>query len=59
MERTDYLRAQAALLRGVAETFDIKSVKDRVLALAAECDQLVTLVEKETKERVPRSTDAS
>jgi hypothetical protein len=57
MERTDYLRAQAALLRGVAETFDIKSIKDRVLALAAECDQLVTLVEKETKEGV-RSTEA-
>jgi hypothetical protein len=32
MERRDYLKAQAALLRGVAETFDIKSIKDRVLA---------------------------
>jgi hypothetical protein len=60
MERRDYLKAQAALLRGVAETFDIKSIKDikdRVLALADECEQLVTLLDKETKGRLTRSTE--
>jgi hypothetical protein len=59
MERRDYLKAQAALLRGVAETFDIKSIKDRVLALADECEQLVTLIEKETKESLTRSTEVA
>jgi hypothetical protein len=57
MERRDYLKAQAALLRGVAETFDIKSIKDRVLALADECEQLVTLIDKEAKGRLTRSTE--
>jgi hypothetical protein len=47
MERTQYLRAQAALLRGVAGTFDMQSIRDRLLALAQECEQLATLVKKE------------
>ena len=50
MERTQYLRAQAALLRGVAGTFDMQSIRDRLLALAQECEQLATLVQKELEQ---------
>lgn len=45
MERAHYLREQGALLRGIARTFDIRSIRDRLLALAEECDQLARLVE--------------
>jgi hypothetical protein len=50
MERTRYLKAQAALLRGVAGTFDVQSIRDRLLALAQECEQLATLVKKELEQ---------
>lgn len=45
--RTTYLKERAAALREVAETIDVRSIRDRVLALAEECVQLARLVEKE------------
>ena len=44
--RSDYLREQAALLRGVAGTFDVRGIRDHILALADECVELAKLVEK-------------
>jgi hypothetical protein len=46
MTRVVYLRKQAALLRRIARTFDIRSIRDRILALAEECLQLAKLIEK-------------
>ena len=46
MNRGDYLRSRAALLRKVAKAIDIRSIRDRVLALAEECLVLAKLVEK-------------
>ena len=54
MSRADYLREQAALLRGVADTFDVRSIRDRILALAEECAQLAKLVEKSATEETPQ-----
>ena len=44
MRRADYLKEQAALLRGIARTFDIESIRDRLLALANECEQLADAI---------------
>ena len=46
-DRAQYLRDRAAALRALAETIDVWSIRDRVLALAEECVQLARLVEKE------------
>ena len=43
MKRVDYLREQAALLRGIAKTFaadDLLSFRDRLQALADELEKL-------------------
>ena len=56
MSRADYLREQAALLRGVAGTFDVRSIRDRILALADECVELAKLVEKSPSVEAPRSS---
>jgi hypothetical protein len=45
--RTAYLKERAAALREIAATIDVWSIRDRVLALAEECEQLARLVEKE------------
>ena len=45
--RIAYLKDRAAALQAVAETIDVRSIRDRVLALAEECVQLARLVEKE------------
>ncbi len=45
--RTRYLKRRAAALRKIADTIDVWSIRDRVLALAEECVQLARLVEKE------------
>ena len=45
--RTRYLKGRAAALRKVAETIDVRGIRDRVLAQAEECVQLARLVEKE------------
>jgi hypothetical protein len=49
MTRVDYLKGRAAVLRRVAKTIDVRSIRDRVLALSEECVQLAKLVEKETR----------
>lgn len=59
MERADYLKGQAALLRGVAATFDIPSIRNRLLALANECQILAQLVGKDLHERNPRRSRES
>jgi hypothetical protein len=45
--RTTYLKGRATALRKLADTIDIRSIRDRVLALAEECVQLARLVERE------------
>ena len=45
--RTTYLKGRAAALRELSDTIDIRSIRDRVLALAEECVQLARLVERE------------
>ena len=65
--RIAYLNGRAAALRKVADTIDIRSIRDRVLALAEECLQLARLVEIEghaksselTAGRRPRRLGAS
>ena len=55
--RTTYLKGRAAALRELADTIDIRSIRDRVLALAEECVQLERLVEREGQaERSARPT---
>ena len=56
MSRVDYLREQAALLRGVAGTFEVRSIRDRILALADECVELAKLVEKSASVEARRSS---
>jgi hypothetical protein len=56
VSRADYLREQAALLRGVADTFDVRSIRDRILALAEECVELAKLVEKSAAVEVAKSS---
>ena len=46
MNRIDYLMGRAAALRDLAETIDIESIRNRVLALSEECVQLAQLVDK-------------
>lgn len=55
MNRVDYLRGRAAALRDIAETIDIQSIRDRVLALSEECVQLAQLVGKPREEQIGRS----
>ncbi|HXA69029.1 MAG TPA: hypothetical protein VNW24_01180 [Stellaceae bacterium] len=56
MNRIDYLMGRAAALRDIAETIDIQSIRDRVLALSEECVQLAQLVGKPiTEEQIGRS----
>jgi hypothetical protein len=56
VSRADYLREQAALLRGVAGTFDVRSIRDRILALAEECVELAKLVEKSATVEAAKSS---
>ena len=56
MTRANYLNGRAALLRKVAETIDVWSIRNRILALADECVQLAKLVEMTT---VEKQTDTS
>ena len=58
MRRTDYLNGRAALLRRVAKTIDVRSIRDRILALAEECAVLAKLVEKTTTEEQAGSSSA-
>ena len=56
MNRVDYLMGRSAALRDIAETIDIQSIRDRVLALSEECVQLAQLVGKPmTEEQIGRS----
>jgi hypothetical protein len=50
MTRVDYLKGRAAALRRIAKTIDIRSIRDRILALAEECIELAKLVEKDMRE---------
>lgn len=60
MERAEYLKGQAVLLRGIAGTFDIPSIRDRLLALANECQILARLVgEAPPKKQEPRRSHSS
>jgi len=60
MDRARYLNGQAALLRGVAGTFDVPSIRNRLLALANECQILARLVgESFTEGEAPRRRAAA
>ena len=58
MTRVNYLKHQATLLRRIAKTFDIRSIRDRILALAEECVQLAKLLEKSAAEERARRPSA-
>jgi hypothetical protein len=59
MTRVSYLKGRAAALRRIAVTIDIRSIRDRVLALAEECIELAKLVEKDMQtERAAQSSRA-
>jgi hypothetical protein len=54
-QRASYLEEQAALLLGIAKTFDMKtfdiqSIRDRLLALANECEQLAGVIKEDLTE---------
>jgi hypothetical protein len=51
MRRADYLKEQAVLLRGIARTFDIVSIRDRLLALASEGEQLASAITEDLTNR--------
>jgi hypothetical protein len=53
MQRAHYLKEQAALLRGIAKTFDIESIRDRLMALASQCDQLAGDIKADLSNRKP------
>jgi hypothetical protein len=55
MTRVHYLKGRATVLRRVAKTIDVRSIRDRVLALAEECVELAKLVDKETRAEPRRS----
>jgi hypothetical protein len=59
MTRVHYLKGRAAVLRRVAKTIDVRSIRDRVLALAEECVQLAKLVEKDMREERTKSAAAT
>jgi hypothetical protein len=53
MNMIEYLKGRAAALRRLAKTIDIRSIRDRVLALAEECVQLARLVEIPERDAKP------
>jgi hypothetical protein len=46
MGRIALLREQAALLRTVAGSFDIPSIRDQLIALATHCEELAKSLEE-------------
>jgi hypothetical protein len=58
MTRANYLNGRAALLRRVAKTIDVRSIRDRILALADECVQLAKLVEKTSEKTAASASPA-
>jgi hypothetical protein len=50
MTRANYLKGRAVALHRIAKTIDIRSIRDRVLALAEEFVELAKLVEKDMRE---------
>lgn len=46
MERITILREQASVLRALAASFDIPTMRDRLLELAARCDALARSLEE-------------
>ena len=53
MQRAHSLKEQAALLRGIAKTFDIESIRDRLPGLASECEQLAADITVDLANRKP------
>jgi hypothetical protein len=51
MRHAEQLREQAKVLRSMAAGFDILSIRDRLLSLAAMTEQLATAVERVSRER--------
>jgi hypothetical protein len=51
MERIKTLRDQAVILRTLAASFDIENIRDRLLNLAQQCDDLADSLERD----LPRS----
>ena len=54
MQQDHHLKEQAALLRGVAKTFDIESIRDRLLAIASKCEQLAGITVDLANRKPPR-----
>jgi hypothetical protein len=49
MERVAMLREQASILRKLAGSFDIQSIRDRLLDLAARCEELARSMEENSR----------
>jgi len=46
MERVSTLREQSSVLRTLASTFDIQTIRDQLLDLATRCDMLAKSLEE-------------
>jgi hypothetical protein len=54
MERVDMLREQAQVMRGLARTIGVLSIRQQLFALADQCDHLAKEREEMLKRRPPR-----
>ncbi|HLI10543.1 MAG TPA: hypothetical protein VKY65_02995 [Alphaproteobacteria bacterium] len=54
MRSVEALREQAEIMRGLAETFDMPAIKEKLLALAAQCEALANDLEAEAARREER-----
>jgi hypothetical protein len=59
MTRVGQLREQARILRTLAGSFDIPSIKEQLLALAARCEDLAASIEKTLKENLSGPIDGA
>ena len=58
MNRVATLREQAAVLRKLAESFDVTTIKTELLALAERCDRLAEVAVAEIREPAKFSSSA-
>jgi hypothetical protein len=59
MTRVGQLREQARILRTLAGSFDIPSIKEQLMALAARCEDLAASIEQTLKENLSAPIDSA
>jgi hypothetical protein len=59
MTRVGQLREQARVLRVLAASFDIPSIREELQALSERCDTLATSIEKTVKQNLLAPIDSS